>query len=80
MTTAAPTPAKRKTCFSYLRFSDPKQKVGSSEWRQSEIAPRVANEKGWDYDESLNVDDKGLSGFHKLNLAKGAGLGMVKSG
>lgn len=52
-----------KTCFSYIRFSTRKQARGSSEFRQLEIAPRVAQEKGWKLAEELNASDLGLSAF-----------------
>jgi len=71
---AATTP---KTCFSYIRFSSGKQKAGSSEERQLGIAPRVAAQKGWILDQTLNASDLGFSAYHKANLAKGAGLATV---
>jgi hypothetical protein len=41
---------------------------GTSEDRQLEIAPRIAAEKGWQLDESLNLLDLGLSAYKKQNV------------
>ena len=38
---------EKKVCFSYIRFSSEGQWDGSSIARQSPIAQRVANQKGW---------------------------------
>jgi hypothetical protein len=70
--------ADPKVCFSYIRFST-KQQGGddkSSEWRQSEIAPRVAKEKGWLLDETLNIADLGVSAFKGKNATTG-NLGIL---
>jgi DNA invertase Pin-like site-specific DNA recombinase len=61
-----------KLCFSYIRFSSEGQRDGSSVDRQSTIAPRVANEKGWTLREDLNAEDLGVSAYKRLNTTKGA--------
>src|ERR1700720_2685472 len=58
----------KKICFSYIRFSSRPQAQGDSERRQLEIAPRVAQSKGWTLDETLNAQDLGLSGYKGSNL------------
>jgi hypothetical protein len=57
-----------KICFSYIRFSSEGQADGSSLDRESEIAPRVAREKGWTLREDLSAKDLGISAYKKLNL------------
>jgi len=66
-----------KVCFSYIRFSTKIQSKGSSESRQLEIAPRIAKERGWILDETLNAQDLGLSAYKKFNLRDGGGLRSV---
>lgn len=58
--------------FSYLRFSDPKQSVGSSADRQLEYAQRWAADKGLALDESLSLRDEGLSAYHQRHVTQGA--------
>lgn len=65
--------ADRKICFSYIRFSSKPQggNEKSSEWRQGEIAPKIAKEKGWIFDEKLNVFDPGISAYRGKNVEDG---------
>jgi len=58
----------QKFCFSYIRFSSAGQKDGSSVERQSPIAQRVANEKGWTLRTDLNAQDLGVSAFKGNNI------------
>jgi len=60
--------AVKKACFSYVRFSSAKQAKGTSEDRQLKIAPRIAAEKGWQLNDSLNLLDLGLSAYKKQNV------------
>ncbi|MDB6026691.1 MAG: resolvase-like serine recombinase [Verrucomicrobiales bacterium] len=69
-----------KTCFSYIRFSSGKQAKGNSEDRQLEIAPKVARDKGWVLDESLNLADLSLSAFKEANLGPKGKLSGVLEG
>jgi DNA invertase Pin-like site-specific DNA recombinase len=57
-----------KQCFSYIRFSSSKQAAGDSQKRQTQIAPRIAAEKGWTLREDLNIADLGLSAYKKQNI------------
>lgn len=58
--------------YSYLRFSDPKQAAGSSADRQLEYASRWAAEHGLVLDESLSMQDHGLSAYHEKHVKRGA--------
>jgi DNA invertase Pin-like site-specific DNA recombinase len=75
-----------KKCFSYIRYSSIKQAQGSSEDRQMEIAPRVADDKGWVLDHSLNVKNLGLSAYTGSNvqfiegIIEAGGSGKIPSG
>jgi DNA invertase Pin-like site-specific DNA recombinase len=66
--------------YSYIRFSDPAQAKGDSERRQNESAELVkgleatktyALKVGMDLDDTLQMVDRGLSGFHGAHRSKG---------
>jgi DNA invertase Pin-like site-specific DNA recombinase len=57
--------------FSYRRFSDPKQRHGRSLERQLRDARRWARANGYALDETLSLQDEGLSGYWGDNLMKG---------
>ncbi|WP_159912989.1 recombinase family protein [Pantoea sp. 18069] len=61
--------------YSYLRFSDPRQSVGSSTDRQIAYAAKWAAEHGLDLDTSLTLRDEGLSAYHQQHIKTGA-LGL----
>jgi len=74
---------KTNTVYSYSRFSSPEQAFGDSERRQWEAAQAYAKEKGFVFDESLRMTDRGLSGYHGMHRRKGAlgaFLAKVESG
>lgn len=48
-------------CYSYLRFSSPKQAAGNSKSRQLDYARRWAADNGFEFDESLTMKDEGLA-------------------
>lgn len=58
--------------YSYMRFSDPRQAAGSSADRQAEYAHRWAEERGLVLDESLSMEDHGLSAYHQRHVRVGA--------
>jgi DNA invertase Pin-like site-specific DNA recombinase len=58
--------------FSYIRFSSRKQQKGESYRRQSEFAVEICRENGWVLDESLTLDDLGVSAFRGANAKVGA--------
>ena len=69
--------------YSYSRFSDPRQAKGSSLERQAAYAARWAAEHGLKLDESLSLQDEGLSAYHQRHVKSGAlgvFLAAVESG
>ena len=58
--------------YSYLRFSDPKQALGSSADRQLAYAQRWAAERDMVLDASLSLRDEGLSAYHQRHVTQGA--------
>jgi DNA invertase Pin-like site-specific DNA recombinase len=59
-------------CYSYCRFSTPEQSQGDSLRRQLEYADAFAHKRGLLLDNTLALQDLGLSGFHGVNRTKGA--------
>lgn len=57
--------------YSYIRWSHPEQTKGDSLRRQLEATKEYCQENGLVLDESLNLTDKGRSGFYKDNIHKG---------
>jgi len=57
--------------YSYIRFSSPEQSLGDSERRQLETAKKFAQQHNLQFDESLNMTDRGVSGFHGVHRKKG---------
>lgn len=58
--------------FSYIRFSSKKQQKGESFRRQSEFAVEICRENGWVLDETLTLNDLGVSAFRGANAKVGA--------
>lgn len=58
--------------FSYIRFSSKKQQKGESFRRQADFAVEVCKENGWVLDESLTLNDLGVSAFRGNNAKVGA--------
>ncbi|MFM0517913.1 recombinase family protein [Caballeronia jiangsuensis] len=67
-----PNHMKNARVFSYLRFSDVRQKAGTSIAHQQEYAAKWAADHGLTLDTSLNLRDEGLSAYHLKNVTKGA--------
>lgn len=63
---------KKGLVYSYMRFSDPRQAAGNSSERQRAYAVRWAEEHGLQLDESLSMEDKGLSAYHQHHVKHGA--------
>jgi DNA invertase Pin-like site-specific DNA recombinase len=62
----------RAKAYSYLRFSTPEQARGDSFRRQTERAADYAATHRLELDETLTLEDKGVSGFRGRNARKGA--------
>jgi DNA invertase Pin-like site-specific DNA recombinase len=59
-------------CYSYLRFSDPDQEKGDSARRQIELSEKYAHDHSLELDDTLRLQDRGLSAFHGQHRTKGA--------
>jgi DNA invertase Pin-like site-specific DNA recombinase len=70
--------------YSYTRFSTPEQLKGDSYRRQTEAARLYAQERGLVLDDTLSMNDLGVSAYSGANLDPEAGLGRfteaVRSG
>src|SRR5688572_24743866 len=66
------TEAQVSRAFSYIRFSSKKQQKGESFRRQAEFAVEVCCEHGWVLDESLTLNDLGVSACRGANAKVGA--------
>jgi DNA invertase Pin-like site-specific DNA recombinase len=66
------TEALVSRAFSYIRFSSKKQQKGESFRRQAEFAVEVCRENGWVLDETLTLNDLGMSAFRGANAKVGA--------
>ncbi|WP_320174100.1 recombinase family protein [Maridesulfovibrio sp.] len=58
--------------YSYLRFSTPDQMKGDSFRRQTELSRKYAEENNLDLDDTLNLQDLGVSAFRGRNAEEGA--------
>jgi DNA invertase Pin-like site-specific DNA recombinase len=79
----AKAPKAPPKVFSYVRFSSDEQKLGDSERRQVEDADAWVKRKGLTVDRSLDLTDRGLSGYHGFHRTRGKlgrFLAAVKSG
>lgn len=61
-----------KTAYSYIRFSNEAQAEGDSLRRQLEATRKYCHEKGLILDESLELQDLGVSAWEGKNAEKGA--------
>lgn len=61
-----------KKCYNYVRFSSAAQAAGDSLRRQTEGAEKWAKEHGYTIDDTLQLDDKGVSAFKGKNASEGA--------
>lgn len=59
-------------CYSYIRFSSPEQKKGDSLRRQNEYAEKWAQKNGFELDDTLRMQDEGLSAFRGAHITRGA--------
>ncbi len=73
----------RPQAYSYIRFSSPEQAKGDSLRRQVEASRAYAEEHGLELDETLTLQDTGISAFkglHRIKGALGEFLRQVKAG
>lgn len=61
----------RPKAYSYVRYSSKIQENGDSTRRQIELSEKYAQEHGLDLDESLRMQDEGVSAFDGSNVNKG---------
>ena len=61
-----------KKCYNYVRFSSAEQAKGDSLRRQTEGAEKWAKEHGYTIDDTIQLDDKGVSAFKGKNSSEGA--------
>jgi len=63
--------------YSYLRFSTPEQSAGDSQRRQLELSEKWCKKRGLILDNSLRMNDEGISAFRGKNRAVGALRGFI---
>jgi len=68
----AMTPVTELKAYSYIRFSSAEQLKGDSLRRQTEATEAYCKEKGYTLDNSLYLQDLGLSAFNGKHRTKGA--------
>jgi DNA invertase Pin-like site-specific DNA recombinase len=61
-----------RKAFSYIRFSGQRQEAGDSYRRQEAMAEAAAKEEGLPLDNTLKLEDRGVSGFRGRNYSHGA--------
>lgn len=75
---AKSAPAIRKA-YSYVRFSSPEQLKGDSLRRQLSLSAGYAKRHGFVVDESLKLQDLGVSAYKGKHLQRGALGGFLKA-
>jgi DNA invertase Pin-like site-specific DNA recombinase len=65
--------------FSYIRFSSPKQAAGGSLARQTEWTEAYCKRKGLVLDDTLSLNDLGVSAFRGDNVRDGALAGFLEA-
>src|SRR5262245_11724919 len=65
--------------YSYTRFSSPQQAEGGSVARQARLTAAYCKRKGLTLDESLSLDDLGVSAFRGANVRDGALAGFLEA-
>jgi DNA invertase Pin-like site-specific DNA recombinase len=69
----------RRRAYSYIRFSSAQQAEGGSFLRQIELSRAYCKRKGLDFDESLSLQDLGVSAFRGDNVREGALAGFLEA-
>jgi DNA invertase Pin-like site-specific DNA recombinase len=65
--------------YSYIRFSSAEQKKGDSLRRQIELSEDYARRHNLTLDDTLHLQDLGMSAFNRSNITKGALGGFLKA-
>ena len=65
------SPLVPRKCYSYIRFSGKRQEAGDSYRRQESMAVAAAAAEGIPLDDTLSLDDKGVSAYRGLNWKRG---------
>jgi DNA invertase Pin-like site-specific DNA recombinase len=60
------------TAYSYIRFSSSDQTKGDSLRRQTELSEKYAHQHNLTLDQTLHLQDLGVSAFNRSNIEKGA--------
>jgi DNA invertase Pin-like site-specific DNA recombinase len=71
--------ARSRRAYSYIRFSHAKQAEGGSLERQLSLTRAYCERRGLVLDDSLNLQDLGLSAFHSANVKEGALAGFLEA-
>lgn len=69
---AKPSAKFQSRAYSYIRFSTPEQLKGDSLRRQLRKGQKYCEKRGLILDESLSLQDLGLSAYHGVHVEKGA--------
>jgi DNA invertase Pin-like site-specific DNA recombinase len=69
----------RPRAFSYIRFSTMAQADGGSLDRQTELTEKYCQRKGLTLDDSLHLEDLGVSAFRGSNVREGALAGFLEA-
>ena len=69
-----------RTAYSYIRFSDPKQKKSASEDRQRDLSTHLAKKNNWHLNTTLKIADLGRSAYKGFRKGLHAFLKAVEEG
>jgi DNA invertase Pin-like site-specific DNA recombinase len=70
---------RSRRAYSYIRFLHAKQTEGGSLERQLGLTRAYCDRRGLVLDDSLNLQDLGLSAFHSMNVKEGALAGFLEA-
>jgi DNA invertase Pin-like site-specific DNA recombinase len=68
-----------RTAYSYRRYSSPEQSKGDSLRRQTAESQALSEKHGWILDDTLHLQDLGMSAFKGKNAREGALAGFLES-
>src|SRR4051794_5331507 len=79
MSKTSPIRAYPIRAYSYIRFSTAQQAEGGSLDRQAELRDEYCKRKGLVLDDTLNLNDLGVSAFRGDNVREGALAGFLEA-